>query len=219
MLYNQITGKRPEPTKHVYYGPEYSDEEIKNTLDKFKLKYNKSSDLTGDVADSLAKGDIVGWHQGRMEIGPRALGSRSILGNPAIKGMKDKINMHVKRREEWRPFAPSVLNEKRDKYFENITDSPFMILIFKVKKEAQKIIEGAVHVDETARVQTVHKETNPLYHETIKNFGKETGHWSVLNTSFNLRGEPIVNTPEEAVIDFYRSGMDKLAIGNYILEK
>ena len=137
----------------------------------------------------------------------------------AEKDMKDKINMHVKRREEWRPFAPSVLNEKRDKYFENITDSPFMILIFKVKKEAKKIIEGAVHVDESARVQTVHKETNPLYHETIKNFGKETGHWSVLNTSFNLRGEPIVNTPEEAVIDFYRSGMDKLAIGNYILEK
>lgn len=218
-VYNQITGKKPDPLEHVYLGPEYSDEEIKKQLDKCKVKYQESKDVAGLTAEFLNKGKIVGWFQGRMEVGPRALGSRSIFSNPGIKGMKDQVNHYVKNREGWRPFALSMTYEAKDKYLDHGFHSPFMILIDTVPKKVQsEVIEG-VHVDGTTRPQTVEKRINPLYHNMIEKFGKLSGTPVVMNTSFNLAGEPIVNTPSQALMDFFGSGMDYLVIGNYVVEK
>jgi len=218
-VYNQITGKRPEPVDDVFLGSQYSDKDIKKALDKCKLEYKKSPDISGDVARLLAKNKIIGWFQGRMELGPRALGSRSILVNPEKKEMVHTLNYYVKNRELWRPFALSMLYEDKKKYLKHDLSSPFMILIDEVPEERRKEVAAGVHVDGTTRPQTLQRKHNPLYYDLIKKFGKITGTPVLLNTSFNLAGEPIVNTPAEAIKDFYGSGMDYLAIGNYLVKK
>jgi carbamoyltransferase len=162
---------------------------------------------------------IVAWFQGRMEGGARALGSRSILSNPTSLEDKDNVNIKVKFREPWRPFAPAVLYEERKKYIGCNIYSPFMTITFDVPKESQNSIIGSLHVDNTIRVQTVKKEDNPLYYDVISKFGKLSGVSVVNNTSFNRKGEPIINTPAEALDMFNNSGLDALAIGSYLLRK
>ena len=204
---------------HAYWGPGYSNKEIENTLNHIKCNYSRCADIPKAIAKKLIEGRIIGWFQGRMEYGPRALGARSILGDPRRKNMKDRINHVVKFRESFRPFAPSVLAEKAADYFENAAEAPFMTLNFDVIKKCQKQIPAVVHVDGTSRVQTVAEKDNPTYYHLIKEFYKLTGIPIVLNTSFNVREEPIVCTPFQAVATFYESGLDCLAIGDFILEK
>lgn len=204
--------------EHAYWGPEYSNDEILVELKKARLKYKFYEDISGVAAEKIAKGNIIGWFQGRMEIGPRALGNRSILANPTDKKMKDKVNMQVKHRENWRPFAPSAILEVADEYFENAMHDPFMILSFTVKKEKQKDIPAVVHVDGTTRPQTVRKKDNEMYYSLIKSFGKISGVPIVLNTSFNDREEPLVCSPYDAINCFKRTNLDYLAIGNYMIQ-
>ncbi|MFA6369255.1 MAG: carbamoyltransferase C-terminal domain-containing protein, partial [Candidatus Shapirobacteria bacterium] len=193
--------------------------EIEVILKEAKINYEKVDRIDQEVAKLLSKGKIVSWFQGRMEIGPRALGNRSILGHPGLKGMKDKINKEIKHREDWRPFAPSVLDEAGSTYFEKYCTHPFMILGFDTNKKGQKDLSQAVHVDNTARVQSVVKEDNPLYHSMISEFAKITGIPAVLNTSFNDAEQPLVCTPKEAVKTFFGTGLDYLAIGSYLIKK
>jgi len=204
--------------EHAYYGPEFSNQQILNELKKTKLKYKFYKDISGEVAELLNKGKIVGWFQGRMEIGPRALGNRSILANPTIKDMKDKVNRQVKHRENWRPFCPSLLDEVRKKYFEMDYPSPFMILSFRVKEGLWNEIPSVVHIDGTARPQTVERKYNKKYYDLIKSFGKLTGHPIILNTSFNDKEEPLVCSPKDAINCFKRTNLDYLAMGNYLVK-
>ena len=205
--------------EHAYYGPEYSDIEIEKMLKEAKLNYKKSPNIEEEIAEIINEGKIVCWCQGRMELGPRALGNRSILANPSIPGMKDKINNEVKHREVWRPFAPSVLEEEGPKYFENYIPNPFMLITLTVKEEMREKLKESMHVDNTARIQTVSKKTNPKFHKLISEFYKLSGIPVLINTSFNDEGQPIVNTPKEAIKTFFSTGIDVLALGNFIIKK
>lgn len=205
--------------EHVYFGPSYSDEEIEVSLNKIKCKYEKVDDIGEFVAEMVAEGKIVGWFQGALEYGPRALGSRSIIADPRDAIMKDKVNDVIKFREPFRPFAPSVLLDMSKEYFENVIESPFMTLVFDVKKDKRKEIPAVTHADGTSRIQTVKKDINSKYYNMIKSFGHLTGIPVVMNTSFNIRGQPIVCTPEQAVSTFFGTGMDYLAIGNFLVRK
>ncbi len=204
---------------HAYWGPNFSDEEIQDDLSHCGLRYRKSENIARETAEELSKGKIVGWFQGRAEFGARALGGRSILANPMQPDMKDVINARVKYREPFRPFAPSMIEEVRDRYLVDSKDSPFMILAYPVREESRGLFPSIVHFDGTVRPQTVSKKTNPLYWETINAFGEITGHPVVLNTSLNVRGEPIVGTPRDAIRCFYSTGMDTLAIGSFLVTK
>jgi carbamoyltransferase len=206
---------------HTYYGIGYTDDEIEKALDIVKVKYQKLSreDLVEKVAELLANQKIVGWFQGRSEWGPRALGARSILGDPRDREMLYKVNAAVKYRDGWRPFAPSMIEEAADEYLEGAVYAPFMIMTFPVREEKKAEIPAVVHVDGTTRPQMVRREVNPLYYDMIKRFGEKTGTPIVMNTSFNLKGEPVVNSPRDAVRTFYSSGLDALAIGNFLIEK
>jgi carbamoyltransferase len=213
-------GRLPmRPLRHAYLGPEFSDAEIEKALRTYKLRATKLDNVAAATADLLAAGKIIGWFQGRMEFGPRALGDRSILADPRDPEMNAKVNNAVKFREWWRPFAPSMLREVAGEYLEHACDSPFMILTNPVRPEKRNIIPSVTHVDGSARPQTVEKDINPLYWNLINEFGKRTGVPVVMNTSFNLRGEAIVNTPTDAVRTFFSSGMDALVIGSYMVEK
>ncbi len=203
----------------VYLGPEFSNEEIESTLKKTKIDYEFYDDIAGTTAEYLSKGKIVGWFQGRMELGPRALGNRSILADPRDPGKKDEINYLIKHREPWRPYCPSLLAESADEYLEQAYPSPFMILAFKVRDEKIKEIPAVVHVDGTVRPQTVERNVNPLYYDLIKSFEEITSVPVVLNTSFNVAGDPIVCTPRDAIETFWSTGMDILIIGNYLIRK
>ena len=172
-----------------------------------------------ETAKLLADGKIVGWFQSRMEWGPRALGGRSILADPRKEEMKDIVNKWVKHREDFRPFAPSVLEEKCGEYFHCSHPSPYMLFVYDVIDSKKGDLGAITHIDGTARVHTVSEKTNPLYYELIREFEKLTGIPVVLNTSFNIMGEPIVRTPSEAIRCFYATGMDCLVIGSYLLEK
>jgi len=205
--------------EHAYWGPEYSNKEIEAVLKETKLSYKKVKNIEKLVAREVAQGKIVAWFQGRLEFGPRALGNRSILAHPSKKGMKDKVNKEVKHRESWRPFSPSVLDEAGPDYFENYYTNPFMLLTFDVKKGKEKEVSQAMHIDGTARIQSVTKKTNPRYYKLIAEFAKITGIPIVLNTSFNDKGQPIVNTPREAIKTLASTGLDMLAIGDFIVEK
>lgn len=204
---------------HAYWGPQFSNSEIEAELKTCGLRYERQSDIGKAVAELLANQKIVGWFQGRMEMGPRALGNRSILCDPRDSGMKDTLNNRVKHRDDWRPFAPSILAEDASKYLEDAYPSPFMILCFNIKEEARKDLLGATHIDGTLRPQTVEKDTNPLYHGLISEFKKLTGVSAVLNTSFNLKGEPVVCSPRDAIRTFFGGGMDYMAIGDFIVSK
>jgi carbamoyltransferase len=213
-------GKLPKrEMRNAYLGTSFDDEAIEATLRTYKLRYTRVPDAAEPAAELLAQGKILGWFQGRMEFGPRALGARSILADPRDPEMNAKVNNAVKFREWWRPFAPSFKKEIAGEYLESATDSPFMILTAQVRPEKRAVIPSVTHVDGSARPQTVEKEINPLYWRLIDGFGRRTGVPVVMNTSFNLRGEAIVNTPTDAVRTFFSSGMDYLVIGNFVVEK
>jgi carbamoyltransferase len=213
-------GRLPmKPLRHAYLGPEFSDAEIDKALRTYKLRATKLENVATSTAEMLANGKIIGWFQGRMEFGPRALGHRSILADPRDPEMNAKVNNAVKFREWWRPFAPSILREAAGEYLEYACDSPFMILTNPVRPEKRGVIPSVTHVDGSARPQTVEKDISPLYWNLINEFGKRTGVPVIMNTSFNLRGEAIVNTPTDAIRTFFSSGMDALVIGSYLVEK
>jgi carbamoyltransferase len=219
-LYNQTLHQSTRYQHNSpYLGTSYSDDEIERLLRSCKLAYLRYEDICLDTAQLLREGKIIGWFQGRMEIGPRALGCRSILADPTIAGMKDKINAEVKHREPYRPFAPSCPTEHRMTYFDIEVEDPFMLKVCNVRKEMQEKIPAITHVDGTARLQTVDPQTNPLYHRMINEFGKLSGIPVVLNTSFNIMGEPIVESPTDAIRCFFSTGLDVLVIGSFIVRK
>jgi carbamoyltransferase len=227
--------------KGSFLGPEYSNGEIEKFIEKNEINAQEISTelIPKTIANLIASDKVIGWFQGRMEFGPRALGSRSIIGDARSPKMQSKMNLKIKYRESFRPFAPSVLGEKVSEYFEFDSASPFMLMVADVKKERRRAmseeeqqlfgidklnikrsdIPAITHVDYSARLQTVHKETNPLYHQLIEQFDKDQNCAVIINTSFNVRGEPIVCTPEDAYKCFMRTEMDYLIMGNYLLNK
>ncbi len=222
-IYYSLSKKtEKKPILSLYFGSEYDNDYIRTTIKQSRLKYRvykKESQLLKKTANLLKKEKVVGWFQGRMEYGPRALGNRSILANPNNRYMKTKVNT-IKKREQFRPFAGSILQKEVHKYF-NVPIghfSPFMTFCFQAKKENKNKIMAIIHIDNTCRIQTVNK-TNGIYYRLIEEFYKQTGIACVLNTSFNLRGEPIVESPEQAIKDFIKTKMDYLVLNNYLIEK
>jgi len=218
--YLENGGRLPNKAmRHAYLGPTFDDAAIETALRTYKLSYTRLDDPAGTAAELLSQRKILGWFQGRMEFGPRALGSRSILADARDPEMNAKVNNAVKFREWWRPFAPSLKKEAAAEYLESVTDSPFMILTAQVRLEKRGVIPSVTHVDGSARPQTVEKDINPLYWRLLDEFEKRTGVPVIMNTSFNLRGEAIVHTPTDAVRTFFSSGMDALVIGSFLVEK
>ena len=237
----RIVSKERDAMKGAYLGPEFNDNEIEAELKACEAVYKKRSEneLIDEVASALADEKAVGWMQGRMEFGPRALGGRSIIADPRSPAMQKQLNLKVKYRESFRPFAPSVLREDVDEWFEHDSDSPYMLLVANVQKDKRhemtldeealfgidklnvphSSVPAITHVDYSARVQTVHADTNPRYHAVISKFKDKTGCPLVVNTSFNVRGEPIICTPTDAFKCFMGTEMDVLAVGNYLLYK
>ncbi len=205
--------------KDIFWGPAFSDEEIEAILKKFKLRYTRPTDIAEAAAELISQGKVVGWFQSRMEAGARALGHRSILANPCIAEMKDVVNKQVKNREPFRPFAPAILEERTGEYFEDTVLVPYMERVFMIQSDKRALIPAVTHVDGTGRLQTVSRNTDPLYYAVIEAFEKKTGVPIVLNTSFNVKGEPLVCRPEEALRDFFCTGMDALFLGSFLLEK
>ncbi len=219
-LYNHVLGNpRVYVHDNPYVGNSYSNSEIDDYLQQCKLNYEYHENIAEKASQLLYDGKILGWFQGRMEIGPRALGARSILANPAIKDMKDKINAEVKYREAYRPFAPSATVEASKDFFDIEVEAPFMLKVCDVRSEKRGVIPAVTHVDGSARLQTVRRETNALYHDLISKLGEKTGVPVVLNTSFNIQGEPVVESPRDAIRCFFSTGLDALAIGNYLVYK
>ncbi len=236
-----LAGEGRDKQKSTLLGPMFSDEDIKAYLTSNNIPYRMvdKQSLVAETAKLLKEGNVIGWFQGRMEFGPRALGSRSILGNPILPDMQPRINLKIKFRESFRPFAPSLLREHMKDYFTNDVDSPYMLFTTYIRddkripltEEQQKLfgidklkiprsdIPAVTHVDYSARIQTVSHQGNPLYYELIKEFHDITGCPVVINTSFNVRGEPIVCTPDDAYKCFMRTDMDYLAIGNFLVSK
>ena len=206
--------------KNAYLGPEFSDSRIQSALLSAGLQPQKleRDSLLQVVAEQIAAGNVVGWFQGRMEWGPRALGNRSIVAHPGLPNMKDVLNARIKHREWFRPFAPSILADHQHEYFEHDHPSPFMLHVYKIRPEKRQALCAVNHVDDTGRLQTVTREENPLYYDLISAFHRKTGIPVILNTSFN-ENEPIVCTPEEAIDCFQRTRMDVLAIGPYVVTK
>jgi len=220
-IYNTIH-KRPRAAAwtHAYLGPEFSDAEIARFLDEAGAKYETLTDaeLVKRTAKLISENHVIGWFQGRMEFGPRALGGRSILADPRDPKMRDTLNMKIKFREGFRPFAPSVLMDKAKDWFEIDCDSPYMLLVAQVR-EGRRTIPSVTHVDNSARLQTVTRDEAPLYYDLIREFERLTGVPIVINTSFNVRGEPIVCTPRDAYLCFMRTNMDTLVLGHHLLDK
>lgn len=226
--YHTVLGKpRRFVMEHAYWGEEHGPQEIERFLRETGIAYQRFDDeekLVQEVVDCLVSGKVIGWFQGRFEWGPRALGHRSILADPRRPDMKDLVNVKIKFREPFRPFAPSVLANRAEEYFElpgAVQHYParFMLYVVNVKKDQQNVMPAITHVDGTGRLQTVREEDNPRYYRLIKTFGEVTGVPVLLNTSFNLKGEPIVNTPREAFNTFSKSGMDVLVLGDYLVRK
>ena len=234
-----VPGK--DSIKGSYLGPSHTNEEIESYLQKAAAPYVRLDEdhLYARVAEELAAGKVVGWLQGRMEFGPRALGGRSILGDARNRDMQSVMNLKIKYRESFRPFAPSVLRERVSDYFVLDSDSPYMLLVAPVVEKRRLPVSSAqnglwgiellniprsdipavTHLDYSARVQTVHQDTNPRYYALLKAFEAKTGHGVLVNTSFNVRGEPIVSTPEDAYRCFMRTEMDVLVLENCVLLK
>ena len=240
-LKNSRTPDSPDSMRGSYLGSTFDDQEIKKMLDSYDAKYEIIQDdqYENKVANILADGKVVGWMQGAMEFGPRALGSRSILGDPRNEEMQTTMNLKIKYRESFRPFAPIILDDEVNNFFEHEGSSPYMLIVADIKKELRKELDdkqkqlfgidklkiprstlpAITHVDYSARLQTVHNDTNPKMHKLLKEFKKVTNCPVLVNTSFNVRGEPIVNTPEDAYRCFMRTEMDYLAIGGFLLNK
>ena len=226
--------------KGSFLGPKYSNDYIRNELNRVGAKYQEVDDdeLIFITTEELKNNSAIGWFQGRMEFGPRALGSRSIIANPKSDSMQKTLNLKIKYRESFRPFAPSILREDLNKWFDFDIDSPYMLFVSQIKESLKiknlsdknlfgieklnskrSVIPAVTHVDFSARIQTVHFETNPLYHKLISSFKKRTGCPILVNTSFNVRGEPIVCNPADAFNCFMGTELDYLIIGNCVLEK
>ncbi len=241
-LGNERTANEESDSQYgSYLGPEYSNEQIISFINdgKYKAKKLDNENLIKEVSELIADEKVIGWFQGRMEFGPRALGNRSIIGDARSSKMQSIMNLKIKFRESFRPFAPSVLREKVAEYFDVDVDSPYMLLVANVKEQRRKNMSDAekqlfgidklnvqrsdipaiTHVDYSARLQTVHNDTNPLYHKLIKKFEENSGCAVIINTSFNVRGEPIVCTPHDAYRCFMRTDMDYLVMGNYLFDK
>lgn len=239
---NRVLPEGLDGMNGAYLGPEFSNLEIERIARKYKMPFRELDDqnqLEEVVAGLIHEGKVVGWFQGRQEFGPRALGSRSILGDARNPEMQLKLNLKIKERESFRPFAPSVLAEDAADYFEMESDSPYMLLVHSVRKDRRKElpagyhtrplkeklyhlrsdIPAVTHIDYSARVQTVHEQTNPRFYALLKAFRELTGYSLVVNTSFNVRGEPVVCSPEDAMRCFLRTEMDYLAMGNYLFDK
>ena len=220
-VYNTLHKQpRAKAWTHAYLGPQFTDAEIAQYLDGAGARYQTLPDqeLPARTAKLISEGNVVGWFQGRMEFGPRALGARSILADPRDPKMRDTLNMKIKFREGFRPFAPSVLLDKAPEWFEIDCDSPYMLLVAQVR-EGKRTIPSVTHVDNSARLQTVTRAEAPLYYDLIREFEKITGVPIVINTSFNVRGEPIVCTPHDAYLCFMRTNMDHLVLGHHVLDK
>ncbi len=238
----RVPSSRKDAMDGSYLGPEFSDKETQRALERYDAKaryYDNFQALASDVAAKLSDGNVIGWFQGRMEFGPRALGGRSILGDARNSEMQKKLNLKIKYREGFRPFAPSVLEEDIAEYFDLDGQSPYMLLVAPIREDRKiPLPEGyhekplyerlyflrsdlpaITHIDYSARVQSVSQETNPRYWELINEFKKLTGYGVIVNTSFNVRGEPIVCTPDDAYRCFMRTEMDFLVVGNYVLDK
>ncbi len=205
--------------KNVYYGPKYSNSEILGYLRESKVKYVKLKNIYKDTAKLLYQNKIICWFQGRMEYGARSLGNRSIIASPLYKDMRDKINMNVKHRENWRPFCPSIIDEDYNRYIDSKIKSYFMTIALPIKKKIKNKIPSCVHIDDTVRVQMVDKKNNYRYWKLIKEFKKLSGHGIVINTSFNIQGEPVVCSPRDALRTFGGTGLDALIIGDYLVTK
>jgi len=219
-LWHQRLGRpREEPMRHAFWGPEFPASACEEAVSSRGLAARKVGDAPAEAARLLTESMIVGWYQGRSEVGPRALGARSILADPRQPEMKDIVNSRVKRREAFRPFAPSVLHERGPEWFGGYYPNEFMLLVLPVRRDRQAAIPSVTHVDGSARPQTVTPELNPAFHRLISEFERRTGVPVVLNTSFNLRGEPIVLRPAEAVETFLRSDLDALFLGDLLVEK
>jgi carbamoyltransferase len=219
--HNVLKQTRRFHMRHAFWGPGYNDEQVRQVAEKSGFRVQCCADdaeLVDVAAGLIADGQVIGWYQGRSEWGPRALGNRSILANPAIPTMKDTINAKIKRRESFRPFAPSVLKERVSTYFEQDVSSPFMMHVVRIRPEWRERLPAVTHVDGTGRLQTVEKDDNPLYYRLIEALFRRTGIGMVLNTSFN-ENEPIVDTPEQALSCFRRTDMDALCLGRYVVCK
>jgi len=219
-LYNSVLGK-PREFVHLdpYVGPSYSDDQLSSIIRECKLAAVRHADIARATARVIREGAIVGWFQGRMEIGPRALGNRSILADPTVKDMKTRMNAEVKHREAFRPFAPAIPRECKGAYFDTGVDDPFMLKVCDVLLDKRDLLPAITHVDGTARLQTVDKDVNPLFHELLLRFGELSGIPVLLNTSFNIMGEPIVESPHDAIRCFFSTGIDYLVLGNYMIGK
>jgi carbamoyltransferase len=204
--------------EHAYWGPEYSDDEIEQFLQWTKVPYRKLNDIAREAAAILAQDKVIGWYQGRMEFGPRALGSRSILASPINASMQARLN-EIKDREDFRPVAPVVLEEDAPEWFDQASYSPFMLFVYNVQPDKADKIPAVRHVDGTARIQTVNRRQHALYYDLLTEFKKLTGVPVLVNTSFNTRGEPIVCTPRDAIECFWTSPFDALVINSFLLEK
>jgi carbamoyltransferase len=228
--YHVLLGKpRAFVMDHAYWGRGYSDSEVKEALDRrgVRFEYIEDEDKLAEVcASELASGRVLGWYQGRFEWGPRALGNRSIIADPRREEMKDVVNVKIKFREPFRPFAPSILGDHVGDYFDGVNDhgawpkelTKFMLAVMPVSEDKQTTIPAVSHLG-TGRLQTVHADSNRRYHKLISNFNEITGVPVIMNTSFNLRGEPIVTTPDNAMNTFFASGLDTLVLGNHIVRK
>ena len=228
VVWNEISKERPSPMHHAYLGPKFGDGEIKELLHEHQSTLEEQhcsvrfieddQELCDFTAKQIAEGFVVGWFQGCMEWGPRALGNRSILCDPRRKDMKDILNHKIKRRESFRPFAPSILREAVAEWFELDDDVPFMMQVFPIREDQHSQIPAVTHVDGSGRLQTVHQETNPRYYQLIRSFEELTNVPLVLNTSFN-ENEPIVCQPMEALDCFLRTKMDVLVMGNHMIQR
>jgi carbamoyltransferase len=197
-------GAPVQKMEHAYWGPSYSDADVENLLQWMKIPYRRLNNVAAETANLLAQNKVIGWFQGRMEFGPRALGSRSILASPA---------------EDFRPVAPVVMEEVAGEWFEDATVSPFMLFVYNVKPDKADKIPAVRHVDGTARIQTINREQHSMYYDLLNEFNKLTGIPVLINTSFNTRGEPIVCTPKDAIACFWTSPFDALVINSFLLEK
>jgi carbamoyltransferase len=214
----RATNERAYRMEHAFLGPQFSVEEIEQFLIWSKLPYRRLENIAEEAADILVQDKVIGWFQGRMEFGPRALGARSILASSLHASMQAKLN-DIKDREDFRPVAPVVLEEEAAQWFANADVSPFMLFVYDVLPEKAELIPAVRHVDGTARIQTINREQHPLYYDLIKAFQARTGVPVLVNTSFNTRGEPIVCTPRDAIESFWTSPLDALVIGPFLLEK
>jgi carbamoyltransferase len=204
--------------EHAFLGPEYPEAEIEQLLRDAKLAYRRPPDIVRESARLLAENKVLGWFQGRMEFGPRALGARSILASPIDPSMQERLNQ-IKDREDFRPVAPVVLEEAAADWFEGAGRSPFMLFVYRVRADKAERIPAVRHVDGTARIQTINRGQHGAYYDLVRAFGELTGVPVLVNTSFNTRGEPIVCTPRDALESFCTTALDALAIGPFLLEK